>query len=610
VDVMNLERRKKYQNQGRTAVQTDKKIDINFDLNALNLMCVYVLSENRNIRRSHLINMRNLFEIIDLDLYINDIEKMKRVNFIKKGLEGKLLHNLKNSVIVMKYINGGLMDDDIIDINNFVSLSNEELMWINETVSESLNYAFIYNDIDKMIDVCTRFKAADYRSRGVIVDEIQGLINDMQTKFRRTRVQSLSEVSFCLKQGLMEEVVADIHEQLTSPSRRLITGMQGLNELLGGGFESTRVYMLLGLTGVGKSVTLLNIAYQIKKYNKSYKPKDPTKIPAILYVTMENTVAETVDRLFTMSTTADDMKNHSKEDVINMLRTEGELFLTDSDPIDIVIKFVPDRSVDTGYLYTMVEDLEDEGYEVIALVQDHIKKIRSAYKHNDIRLELGSIVNEFKVFSALKDMPVITNSHLNREAARVVDEGRKHNKADLTRMLGRANVGESMLMIDNLDCAFLIGLEFDAQGNKYMAFNRIKMRYKATNRDYICHPFVPGNGIKLVEDYYLQVPVFKDSLKVQPEESSLYNAHQVQRKEPAYASNIRDIDDILTNKTIDDDVNIFTASRYMSQPNITQIYLEEDNVIDVETMPALVAGKRSTSTRELQPMVTFKRDVA
>ncbi len=188
-------------------------------------MCSYILSENKNIRRSHLLNMRNLFELLDINIYINDIEKMKRIDFIKRGLEGKIVHNLKDPIIIIKYINGGI---------------------IEETNLEALKYAFIYNDIDKMLDICTRFKAADYRSRGSIVQEFENLVVDIQTKFRRSRVESLSETNFTLKNGLFEEVVRDIHQQLTDPSSKLLTGMQGVNELLGGGFESARVYMLLG----------------------------------------------------------------------------------------------------------------------------------------------------------------------------------------------------------------------------------------------------------------------------------------------------------------------------------------------------------------------------
>lgn len=582
---MDITKRTKYSGRGRSISKTDQKVDINFDLNALNLMCSYILSENRNIRRSHLINMRNLFDILDISLYQNDIEKMKRVNFIKKGLEAKILQNLRDPYIVLKYINGGIIDDDVIDINNFTSMSNDELNWINQTISEALKYAFIYNDIDRMIDICTRFKAADYRSRGAIVQEFEMLIQEIQSKFRRSRVENVSEMTFTLKDGIMDEVVKDIHEQLSNPCNKLLTGMQGINEMLGGGFESTRVYMLLGATGIGKSVTLLNLAYQIKKYNKNYKPKDPSKIPVIVYMTMENTVRETVERLFNLTVGPNtDMTKYKPEEVINLLRTEGELYLTDESPIDIIIKYVPDKSVDTGYLYTMTEDLEDEGYEVICLIQDHIKRIRSCYPSSDIRLELGSIVNEFKVFASIKDIPVITNSHLNRDAAKTIEEGSRANKADLTRMLGRSNIGESMLMLDNLDCAFIINTAYDAQANKYMVFKRIKMRYKATHRDYINQPFVSGNDIKLVEDFYSAVPVFKDSLQASVEESNLYN-NGLSNNKSKYQNNIKNIDEVLDNTSEDD--NIFTASRYNMQES-------RFGVIDEETT-GLIAGRRSDS---------------
>ena len=47
-------------------------IDVNFDIMSLNLMCYYVLSQNISVRRSHLMNLRNLFEIIDMEIYRSD----------------------------------------------------------------------------------------------------------------------------------------------------------------------------------------------------------------------------------------------------------------------------------------------------------------------------------------------------------------------------------------------------------------------------------------------------------------------------------------------------------------------------------------------------------
>lgn len=590
--MINVERRQKYSGHGRTNIINKKTIDINFDLNILNLFCSYVLSENRHIKRGGLINLRNLFDIMNLDIYRNDIEKMKRINFIKKGLEGRLLKNLNNPILIIKYINGGIIDDDLLDPQNVTLLSTDEMNWINQTVTEALNYAFIYNDIDVLQDICIRFKAADYLARGPIVKELEKIVQEMMTKFRRTRVDSETETSFTLRNGKFEEVVSDIYEELTSPSRKLLTGMQGVNELLGGGFENTRVYSFIGNTGSRKSITLLNFATQIKKYNKNYIPKDPTKIPVVVYLTMENRVNETIERLFEMEVGRGSMTQYSKEEVIRMLREEGELYLNDESPIDIIVKFVPDRSVDTGYLYTMVEDLEDEGYEVICLIQDHLKKIRSCYPQSDLRLEVGSVINEFKVFAAIKDIPVITNCHLNRDGARTIDEGLKGNKFDLTKQLGRANIGESYLILDNSDCGYIIGPEYDVNGNMYMAFKRVKSRVKATLRDYICQPFANGDSIKLVEDFYAAVPIFKESLKPDVQESNLFNNGVNSNRSKVY-NNIRDIDDIMNkNDTPDiDEINIFNSdSRYRQG---TTVYMNEENNNEEEPQEFAISSPAS-----------------
>lgn len=160
----------------------------------------------------------------------------------------------------------------------------------------------------------------------------------------------------------------------------------------------------------------------------------------------------------------------------------------------------------------MVEDLEDDGYEVLAVMLDHVKRIRSVQNISDIRLELGEVINEFKVFATLKDLIFITDSHLNREAAAIIDKMATNSQADLTKMLGKANVGESLLMLDNSDCCLIINKEFDVDMVEYMVFKRIKMRYKNSGRDYICQPFRSDNKIRFVEDIEYAVPVFKETL--------------------------------------------------------------------------------------------------
>lgn len=506
---MNIESRKRKYGQGRTYTRA-KKLPVVFDLTSLNLMCQYVLSDNRNIKRGAYINLRNLIDLLDMEKYISDQDKYRRIVFIKKGIEAKLERGLTNPEAIVKYINGGFLDDDIIDIKTFVGMSNQEIDWINETVSNTLSLTFLYEEAPRGIELLTQFMAADSSNISRLGNEIKDWIINLNTLFRQATVQSVTNETFSLNPNILRDKITEIQAQLKSEYRKLTTGMQGLNQMLGGGFENTRCYLFLGVTGVGKSLSLLNIAYQMKKYNKNFRAKDPTKIPCIVYLTMENTIEETVDRLFKMSTGMD-IRNCDEDEALRLLTTEGELYLTDDSPIDIIIKYQPNKSVDTGYLYTLTEDLEDEGYEVICMIQDHVKRIKSVTNNPDVRLELGDVINEMKTFAILKDIPMITVSHLNRDGARVIDSQTSRTKSDLTRLLGKSNIGESFLMLDNVDYGAIINREYDADNNQYMIFKCIKKRV-ATMRDYICQPFMQDNDLRLVEDFYSSVPVFKESL--------------------------------------------------------------------------------------------------
>jgi RecA/RadA recombinase len=368
--------------------------------------------------------------------------------------------------------------------------------------------------MDNIMDICTRFKTTDFQNRANIVNEFKGMLDVLRADIRRCESDdSIVNMEFSLRDGKFENVITDTYNIITNPSRRLITGIQALNEMLGGGFESSRFYLIMGTSGVGKSLTLLNLIYQMKKNNTHVKPKDPTKIPCIVLLTMENTIVETITRLFDLAIEGSiGMENYTCEDVIRLLRTEGQLVLNDTSPIDIYIKYKPNKSVDTSYLYTLYDDLEDQGYEMICLVQDHLKRIRSIYRNQDTRLELGDVVNEMKAFAAEKDIPVLSNSHLNREATRVSEEMTRKGTADIAKSLGQANAGESMLIVDNSDFIVMIGLDADSEGNRYMGFHRVKMRGKPiVDRPYFAQPFVPGSKIRLVEDIG-GIPQFKETL--------------------------------------------------------------------------------------------------
>lgn len=486
-------------------------IDVKLDITELDLMCAYIVSENTNIRRGNIINMRNLFLIIDMNNYKGDQERLSRINFIMKGIDARLNHNLNNKNMILSQIAGGLGGNRF---DGFPELTNNEVDWVNKTVSETLKYAIIYNDIDKAIALFTEFKATDYINRGSVVKRIEELINVLQTKFRRSRADTAEDITFSLDGDAYIEAMTDTYTQLSSPSNKLQVGVQALNMLTGGGFEAGRVYTILGLPGEGKSSTLLDLAIQLKRHNKQYKCSDPTKRPCVVLLVMENSVKESVERLFSMCV-GSGMLNYTLNDAIDILKNQGNLRLSSDDPVDIVIKFKPNLSVDTSYLYTLTEDLEDDGYEVICVLQDYMKRIRSVEGafNGDMRLQLGAVVNEFKTFATLKNIPVITASQLNRTATNSVDEARVKNKVDLVRLLGRGNVGESNLILENSDWICLIAPEYDIDKTRYLGIQRVKSRYYIPGDLHTCYSPYVNNTIKLVEDIYSPVPVHKTTMR-------------------------------------------------------------------------------------------------
>lgn len=510
-----------------------KKISINLDIVALQLFCNFIVSENKNIHKSNVINLNNLITNLDMSLYENDNEKLSKLDFIKKGIDARLNYNLNKKDLILMHINGGLLDYE--SNNSIEEIDNDEIMWINKIVADALKFGFIYSEVDKLEELCNRFKATDYSSKTEVLNYFKDAIFDIQNKFRQSDANASSDLYFSLADDKFDECMREVYNKVTSPSNQLITGFTGLNEMLGGGFESKRVYALFGLPSEGKSITLLDFALQIKKYNPGYVCKDPTKKPCVVYFTLENGLEESVVRLCEMVGLEGSMSDYNIDELITKLKTEGELYINTNSPIDLIIMYKPGMSVDTSYLYTMTEELEDKGYETIAVIIDYIKRIRSSLDNSDTRVWLGNVINEFKVFASTKDLVVITASQLNRDATQHIDESRKTNKSDLVRMLGRSQIGESMLILENLDGAFLIAPEWTPEGQKFLGIQRIKKRYKASDLTYLYYPY--QGEIKLLEDLNALEPVYKTTMKEMPQNfNNLNNLNRI--------NEVKDINDV------------------------------------------------------------------
>ena len=261
----------------------------------------------------------------------------------------------------------------------------------------------------------------------------------------------------------------------------------------------------MNVTGF-KSGTLLSIAKWFKYYNKITSKKKEGSVPTVLLVTMENDIAETVERLFNMTVSSDNIRDYTPTEVIKLLKEKGKMVLKTENDIDIVIKYFNDREIETWDLYGIIEDLEDDNREVIALLLDYIKRIRATESGmGDERIELKNVSNELKTLARKLDIPVITAQQVNRAGNATVDAAMAQNKEDLARFVSRSNVGSSWELIENSDWVCIINIEKKkGTDTYYLTFKRVKIRYKDISKfDYFNHPFKGGERIELIDDVNL-----------------------------------------------------------------------------------------------------------
>ena len=486
------------------------KIDLQIDISLLNLIIGYLKKSTISKTRKTLTNSYKLFNMINEDMYEDNIEISSRIWLIKRILDKMVNNQLYEITSIYQEIKEEPEFNDYIkeiyeDINEN-KITYEVGRSIVKLIDDRVEYGYVITIQEIIQGLLDEIKAGSFKSYKAVSNDLQDIAQALININRNTRNID-AETTFSLQQEQFENVVKDSLAKLKDKQKVFVTGIQALNAILSPGYIGKRLYMYLAFPAGGKSQMLLKSALDIKKYNGPIKTKDPDKRPAVLLITMENDIDETVERMYNMLVDNDDIRNYSEAKIISKLKTEGGLTLTNNNNIDIIIKFFPHRSISTNDLYTIIQDFDDEGVEIIALILDYVKRIRPAEKAMTEKEELKNITNELKTLAKIKEIPVITAQQLNRTASSVVDAALTANKSDVTRLVGKDGVAGAWEIIENSDVVIVINKEtkIDTK-DKYLTFKLLKRRYRSSmtgrfkNLEYFNHPYEQDSDIKLIDD--------------------------------------------------------------------------------------------------------------
>lgn len=487
-------------------------------LSTIILYANYILKTIHTSNRGVLTDLRELLTMIDpgKNFSVEQVRERNSYFFLKQLLDARL-KGYENRDILMEAALNGLDVKNIFPLRKLEEpLGSNELAFIEQNIGNNRNSFYTQSIMSTMYTQYSDFAIANETEKFKILKDVQKQIVDVNRKIKENVcVSSVSESLSLSNDEQFEATVAHMYNRAIDGSTKLKTGIQAINRSLNGGFENDRCYIYLGLPGEGKSSTLLNLTLQIKGNNKDIVTKDPTKRPTILFLTMENTLNETLERVFSILVSDDDISEFGgHKEIMQLLRQNG-LGVSNDSPIDIEFRYVPSNSVDTDYLYTIYDEMSANGQEVVCLVQDYIKRIRPRdfkLMGGDMRIALGAVVDEFKEFAVAKHIPVITASQLNRDAAKIIDEGRKSSEADLVRKVGRANIGESTLITENADSAFILVPEDGADGRRYLGMANAKKRFKTQSSQFFYLPYSKERPLELLQDIHLAEPLSKLSL--------------------------------------------------------------------------------------------------
>lgn len=496
----------------------DRQVTITFDIDMVNALIKYTRCDS--VSQYQVAALHKLLKQLDFGQYVYNPDILDRLRFLNVTCEAICDANIQDENVMQTYLASHLENYDIIFPQvefdkNLLSPSECDIM--TNAVNERLQYIYIYQVKDDIVQALEEFDNVGFTSYMDVVNTLKGKLSNLMVKLQNISApdQLIRQFNFTDEQYM--DLLRRVVDRAKKPSTILRTGIRQLNAILSPGFQSGRLYTFLGGTGRFKSGTLWNITDQLRQFNPQIVPVENGMRKTILYITLENTIYETILRLFDMyNNTGREITDMDVNEVADLLRKEGHFEFSSEDGIDIEMRYYSDLEIATSDIYTIVRELADAGKEVIALVLDYILKIDSQKEHyGDERLRISYAGRELKDLAQNLDIPVITAMQINREGNNILDSAMQENKEDIGRFIGSSYVGQCWDLIQESDFVCFVNLEMQkSTGKWFVSFKRTKLRGKPdpTAVDYFNHPFVNNNGIRLEPDVNQPEPVSVISL--------------------------------------------------------------------------------------------------
>lgn len=308
--------------------------------------------------------------------------------------------------------------------------------------------------------------------------ELRSIAEDLYMDFVRESnlAQSLdgvTEIDFQNPEMLLEKMY-----EFYDGRNFISTGFKNIDELFGGGLEATRIYILAGKPGSGKSTFLLNFFYNM---SESILLRPEFKDRYILYVTLENLGLETMQRLTSK------VLHITNKEMNLLIRNRDKTF---RESMTKVIKDMSDRGARIAYfpaktigpidILAYIDKLNAKtGKKPLCVMVDYLDIMKLNPRISEYRHQLGEVTLGLKSIAVQYKIPVVTVTQLTKDAyngkptlSSIKESSEKIDHADAIGLLQRLDNGTDVEEHIN-SFGYNVELSFDksrASGNGTLRF--------------------------------------------------------------------------------------------------------------------------------------------
>lgn len=497
----------------------NEKIKIEIDQEVLSDLLYFVLdySFNSYCNKKFLRNYRKLLELMDTSIYGDAPETMLCINATLEVISCYLDKDITTPSIIASEVYEAIpegksqLEDIFEDMYEYyhsedVLVQEDMSRFLCKFVEDRLNYCNMFKCKELLMPLFERLE--DSENLGLLNKTFSMIVDKIYTDSINTRMhedQYLDDFS-TQDENSMETILDKTIREYQKPNNRINTGIKYFNALLGGGLENGRFYLACGLPKSFKSGLLLNIMVWAAKYNKfEFEYEDKGKIPTIFYLTMENSVKETINRIYVILT-GKSIKHLDLREAKRVLKEE----LLDKYGVALEIRYRANKSINTIDFDNMISEIETNNQKVVLAIQDYTKRIRSSNPDKELRLELANVSDDFCSIAKRRNIPIVSGAQLNRVAMQKVEEILAKGGKDVGKNLNMSHIGESAGLIENADFSFTLYREKLDTGEEFLSFHLIASREEEPEVTYFAQRF--ENGMKLEEDFDLDKSVSLNSI--------------------------------------------------------------------------------------------------